>query len=151
MAMVAQACAATKVTVYAHFRSKELLVAEVLQRWLSAMERAVGMLPTAAADSLQEVLWRVAAVLEPLVVSDAYHALSRAAGETQSVPLQIGERWQRRFDQLRRQLIEALYAAGAADAAAEAEMFLLLLELRAPVHGAAPIVRLFQAARSQET
>lgn len=145
MELVAAESEATKVTVYAYFRSKDRLVAAVLQRWLASVAEAVGAVAADATD-LHDVLWAVAGGLERTVNSEAYVSLSCAIDRAEGVPDTVVHQWARRFDRQRVLLTKTFLALGSPDAWERAQIFLSLLERRAPIGGTGPIVRLFLAA-----
>ncbi|MCC7635178.1 TetR/AcrR family transcriptional regulator [Stenotrophomonas rhizophila] len=145
MGLIAAECEATKVTLYAHFRSKQLLAAAVLQRWLASVERAVGAIGSDTAG-LHDLLWSMAQGLEQVTRSDAYRALSRAVHQGEAVPAHIMAGWERRFDRQRTQLEAAFSASGSPDAGLHAEVFLTLLDRMDSLRGAGAVIRLFLAA-----
>lgn len=145
MELVAAESDATKVTVYTYFRSKDRLVAAVLQRWLASVMEAVDSV-SVDATCLQDVLWGVAEGLERTVNSEAYVSLSRAIDRAEGVPGTVVHQWARRFDSQRVLLTKTFLALGSPDAREQAHIFLSLLERQAPIGGAGAIVRLFLAA-----
>jgi len=145
MGQVAAECEATKVTLYAHFRSKQLLAAAVLQRWLASVEHTVGAVGSDTAD-LHDLLWSIAEGLGQVTGSGAYRALDRAVHQGEDVPAHIMAGWERRFDRQRAQLEAAFAASGSPDAGLHAEVFLTLLDRMDSPRAADAVVRLFLAA-----
>lgn len=146
MAMVAEACEATKVTVYAHFRSKDALVAAVLQRWMLSVEGALGQGAAGAHGTLPALLCTTADRVTQVAGGEAYRSLARAMQAPGHVPGQIKVRWVHRFDHMLTRLAAAFRAQGAPDASAHAALFLALLERADGTQDVGAIVRLFLAA-----
>lgn len=146
MAMVAAECAATKVTVYAHFRSKNVLVTEVLQQWMAEVEEGLRSIGIDTEDH-ERLFWRVAEGLKWLTQSDAYQGLSRAMQREAAIPQAIRAEWEGRFRRLRSKLTNALALAGSPDADAHADAFLALLDGIGPAQDVGAIVRLFLSAK----
>lgn len=150
MALVAKESEATKVTVYAHFRSKDRLTVAVLQRWLSAIANETSSARANAADDLHDVLWSIAESVVRVVKSEAYLSLSRAIGRAEGIPDTVLQQWAPRFDRQRALLMKTFLACGSPDANEHADIFLYLLERQSLAEstsrGAGPAVRLFLAA-----
>ncbi|MBT2766259.1 TetR/AcrR family transcriptional regulator [Stenotrophomonas sp. ISL-67] len=144
MALVAAECESTKVTLYAHFRNKELLAAEVLQRWLTAIEHGVSLVGLDT-DDLGELLWSIAEGLTAVTMTDDYRSLFRAIHHGKGVPEPILARWERRFNRQRTTLASAFSPSGSPDAGIHASAFLALIDQAGSAHQAGAIVRLFLA------
>ncbi|WP_445394203.1 TetR/AcrR family transcriptional regulator [Stenotrophomonas maltophilia] len=144
MALVAAECESTKVTLYAHFRNKELLAEEVLQRWLTAMECDVNQVGVDE-DDLDALLWSIAEGLKRVTTTDDYQSLFRAVHHGKGIPEPILSRWEGRFSRQRATLTNAFSTTGSKDAGIHASAFLALIDQVGSAREAGAIVRLFLA------
>lgn len=144
MALVATECESTKVTLYAHFRNKELLAEVVLQRWLTTIESDVSLVGVNAND-LDQLLWSIAKGLKQVTMTDDYRSLSREVLHGKGVPEHILSRWEGRFNRQRATLTNAFSSKDPQDAGIYASAFLALIDRAGTAHEAGAIVRLFLA------
>ncbi len=144
MALVAAECESTKVTLYAHFRNKEVLAEEVLQRWLAAIECEASLIRADTGD-LDALLWSIAEGLERVITTEDYQSLFRAVHHGKGIPEPILSRWEGRFSRQRATLTNAFSSMGSKDARIHASAFLALIERTGSAREVGAIVRLFLA------
>lgn len=131
MTRIAAESAVTKVTLYAHFRSKSALFAAVVQHWLDTSLAYSRRLDLPLDEDLHGLLPLVAHSVAHAAGSDVYRALSALVQQPAKLPHAVITSWSTRF-QRQHALLAAAFAMRHPDTAdAHADQFLALVE-----HGA---------------